>query len=170
MQHITVLSTAIRSVIGAQTRTDPPHSYIDPHAIMLPTYTFPSPCIHWTGLTPGSSRKERLRNARDWSLTIVCSAEWGIASPGVLLCSGGPPGKTGGSWAAATGCVLSQGSNVCWPPAVLIFQHNAPPNLRNLDSEMFFIKKIHDEKHMSYYLLNALDTWWPFFKTLLPVL
>ena len=27
------------------------------------------------------------------------------------------------------------------------------------DSEMFFIKKIHDEKHMSYYLLNALDTW-----------
>ena len=34
---------------------------------MLPTYTFPSPCIHWTGLTPGSSRKERLRNAWDWS-------------------------------------------------------------------------------------------------------
>ena len=62
---------------------------------------------------------------------------------GVGHCSrGGPPGKTGGSWAAAAACVLSQPvSNVCWPPGRVIFQHNAPPNLtfdKNLESQNFF--------------------------------
>ena len=68
---------------------------------------------HWADLSPESWRKQRLRNAWDWSAPLPhhCMLGW------VGHCIPGGPGKTGGSWAAATGSVLSQGSNVCWPPA-----------------------------------------------------
>ena len=59
------------------------------------------------------------------SLTIVCSAEWGIASPGV-------PEKQGGRERLPQ--VLSYlrvptSADHLWPPAAIIFQHNAPHNL-----------------------------------------
>ena len=69
---------------------------------------------HWADPTPWRPRKyveskECLR-LKPPSLTIVCSAEWGIAATGVR-------GKTGGScFACHRFCPISACSNSGWPP------------------------------------------------------